>query len=293
MAAMRQGRLTIAGADGAANREIAYTDWGDASNPDILVCTHGLTRNSRDFDVFARAMADTYRVVCPDAAGRGESGWLPTPEAYGYPRYVADTQALLAHLGAAQVDWVGTSMGGLLGMLAATLPDAPIRRLVINDIGPFIPKESLKRIDGYLALAPGRQFADLDAAEAYLRDAHAPFGPLTDAEWRHLAEHSTRPAEDGRLRLHFDPAIAAGFHAAIGDDVDLWEVWDQVPCSVLVLHGVSSDVLPAGIARAMTERGPRTTVMDIAECGHAPALMADDQIALVRRWLAEAPVETS
>lgn len=262
---------------------IGYVEWGSAAAERTAVCVHGLTRNGRDFDPLAQSLAEAgWRVVCPDVVGRGRSDWLADPAGYGHPQYVADMAALIARLDVERLDWIGTSMGGLIGMTLAAMPRSPIERLVINDIGPFMPKEALDRIAAYLGNAP--TFSDLTGLEAHLRDIHAPFGPLTDAQWAQMAAHSQRPVEGG-LALHYDPAIAEAFGKPPFDDIELWPVWDRVTCPTLVLRGVDSDVLPAETAAEMAERGPRAEVAVIEDCGHAPALMDDGQIAVVRDWL--------
>ncbi len=262
---------------------VAYTDWGQPDGRQATVCVHGLTRNSRDFDLLAAALAQDRRVVCADVPGRGASDWLSVPSEYGYPTYMADISALLAHIGAERVDWIGTSMGGLIGMLLAAQPGSPIRRLVINDIGPFIPKAALMRIGDYVGSAP--TFASVGDLDSYLRRVHAPFGPLTDEQWAHMAKTSAVTTGDGAYTLHYDPAIADAFHAGPIDDINLWPVWDRIQCPTLVLRGEQSDVLLAETADEMTRRGPRATLLTFAGMGHAPALMADDQIAAVADWL--------
>lgn len=280
---MVQRSLSCLGPQGF--HRIAYTEWGAAGGKPILVCAHGMTRNGRDFDVLAAAMADRYRVACPDVVGRGRSDWLPDPAGYGYQQYVADMAALVARLDIEHVDWVGTSMGGLIGMLLAAQPNTPIRRLIINDIGPFIPKSFLARIRQYVGTDP--HFGDLAALEQYLRTVHAPFGALTDSQWRHLATHSARPLDSGGFGLAYDPDIAkAAFTSEEPEDVEMWEFWDRVACPVLVVRGAESDLLLPETVAQMKARGPGCEVVEIAGCGHAPALMADDQIAVVRDWLA-------
>ena len=262
---------------------IAYTEWGAPDRP-ALVCVHGMTRNARDFDMLAAALEGSWRVVCPDVAGRGSSDWLPDHHDYGYPQYLADMTALIARLDVESVDWVGTSMGGLIGMMLAAQPNTPVRRLVINDIGPFIPKAFLARLREYVGKAP--RFPDRNALEAYLRQVHETFGPLEGSQWRHLAEHSARPLADGGFGLAYDPAIG---RAAFADDepadFDAWDVWDRVACPVLVLRGARSDLLLPETVQQMTQRGPGCDVKEIAGCGHAPALMDAAQIALIRNWL--------
>ncbi len=262
---------------------MAYSEWGAPGCPKVLLCVHGLTRNGRDFDFLAAALEDHYRVVCPDVVGRGRSDWLEDPSGYANPRYLADLAALIARLDVAELDWVGTSMGGILGMMMAAQPRSPVRRLVLNDIGPFIPKAALERIGRYVGADP--RFDDLDGAEAYLRRVHEGFGPLTRRDWRHMAIHSTRQREDGTLALAYDPAIGEAFAAGPIADIDLWEVWDSIRCPVLVLRGQRSDLLLAETAQEMTRRGPRAECVEIPDCGHAPALMSAEQITIVRDWL--------
>ena len=274
----------LLGLSPAGFHRLAYTEFGQAGGNGLppLICVHGLTRNGRDFDLLAGALQTRRRVVCPDIVGRGRSDWLPDPALYGYPQYLAGMSALIARLDAPAVDWVGTSMGALIGMMLAAQPNSPIRRLVVNDAGPSIPAASLQRIAGYVGADPS--FPALDALESYLRQIHAPFGPLTDRQWAHLAEHSARRRDDGMLGLAYDPTIAAAFSGEI-EDVDLWPVWDRIECPVLVLRGAESDLLTADVAREMGTRGPTSRLVDIPGCGHAPALMAEDQIAIVREWL--------
>ncbi len=262
---------------------IAYTDWGDAAADRTVICVHALTRNGRDFDRLAGALAEDWRVACPDIAGRGRSDWLAHGADYNYPQYLADMTMLIARLGAGAVDWVGTSMGGLIGMMLAAQPGTPIRRLVLNDVGPFLPKAALARIADYVGQDP--RFATLDELEAYLRRVHAPFGPLSDEAWRHMAEHGHRRLEDGGFALAYDPAIAQAFRQGALQDMDLWHVWDAVRCPVLIQRGAESDLLTADIATEMTRRGPRAELVTIPGVGHAPALMDAEQIALVRDWL--------
>jgi pimeloyl-ACP methyl ester carboxylesterase len=264
---------------------LAYADWGAASAPRVLVCVHGLTRNGRDFDRLAAALSERYRVICPDIAGRGRSDWLPEAKQYSSLQYLSDMAVLIARLGVAEVDWLGTSMGGLIGMQLAAAKNSPIRRLILNDASPFIPKAALQRIAGYLGKDP--HFASLDELEAYLRKVHAPFGPLGDQDWRHLALQGYRRRENGGFGLAYDPGIAENYLAFIKEDFDLWSLWDKISCPVLVLRGASSDVLTADTAKKMQSRGPKAKVVEFAGIGHAPALVVEDQIAVVRDWLAQ------
>lgn len=278
----REGR--VLGLSPHGFHRIALADWGAPDAAEVAVCVHGLTRTGRDFDRVAETLAGEQRVLCPDVVGRGRSDWLPAADAYGYAQYNADMTAVLAYAGAGRVDWIGTSMGGLMGLILAAQPKTPIRRLVMNDIGPLVPRSALRRLADYVGQDP--HFDSFEAAVAYIRSVHAPFGPLSEAEWTHLAEHAVRADAAGGYRLAYDPKIAAPFADAEAiEDVDLWNLWDAVRCPVLVLRGADSDLLLAETAREMTRRGPGATLVEFAGVGHAPALMHDDQIAAVSDWL--------
>lgn len=261
---------------------VHYYEWGERDNERVLICAHGLTRNGRDFDALARAMSRQYRVICPDIAGRGKSAWLSHKEDYGYPLYCSDMAALIARSGARTVDWVGTSMGGIIGMLLAAQAGNPIGVLVLNDVGGLIPASAVDRLKTYVGKDPG--FASLEEAEGYLRMVSAPFGPLTDAQWRHLAETSFSPSDNGEWKLRYDPAIRNAFSGPPAD-VSLWMFYDLVKCPTLVLRGAESDLLPHETAEEMTRRGPKAKLVEFPGVGHAPMLMSEDQIAVVRDFL--------
>lgn len=279
MTAPRIGGLYCPFEGGAVS--LRWHEWGPADGRPV-VCVHGLTRNGRDFDVLAQALAaEGRRVICPDIPGRGMSGWLPSGAMYAVPVYVGLLAPLLAELG--EYDWVGTSMGGLIGMGLAALPFDRIGRMVLNDIGPAVPVAALERIRDYLSAAPA-EFADLAALEAHLRRVHAPFGPLTDAQWAHLAQHSARMTADGRTRLHYDPRIVEPMQGPLAD-VELWPLWDwAVTHPVLALRGADSDLLTAETAARM-DAAPDARVVTIAGVGHAPALMDAAQVKLVLDFL--------
>lgn len=264
-------------------RRIHITEWGDANNDRVLVCAHGLTRNGRDFDEVAKALQDQYRVVCPDMPGRGQSDWLRDKTEYSYPTYLNVVTALLARIHVDAIDWLGTSMGGLIGMLVAAQANSPIRRLVVNDVGPYIPVAAMQRIAGYVGLDP--RFKDLEELEHYLRKIHAPFGHLSDAQWRHLAVHTAKELPDGKLALRHDPGIAVPFEHASDTPVQLWETWDAIRCPVTVLRGQSSDVLLDDTVQEMKQRGSKPDVIEFPDVGHAPALMDELQVNTVRDLL--------
>ncbi len=263
---------------------VAYYEWGAAGGAPVALCVHGLTRTGRCFDRLAEALEDRYRIACPDLPGRGKSHWFANPALYRPPSYLGDLNALIARMDAPEVDWIGTSLGGILGMMLAAQPNTPIRKLVVNDVGPFIDTQALGRIATYVGQDP--TFRSLEALEAYLREVHASFGPLTDAQWRHLAVHSARHDEAADVwRLHYDPALAIPFREDAGKDVDLWALWEAIRCPVLIIRGAESDILSHETAEEMLTRGPEAELVELPGIGHAPALMDPAQIALIRDWL--------
>ena len=282
--AMREASVQCMGPHGL--HRMAYTEWGDPDNPRVLMCVHGLTRNGRDFDDLARALADEYRVVCPDVVGRGCSDWLDVKADYGFPVYVNDMVTLIARLNVNEVHWVGTSMGGIIGMVLASQPHTPITRLVLNDVGPVITSASLQRIAQYVGRAP--EFPDLAAAEVWIREVGASFGALTDEQWRHLTVYSVRPleGEEGGFAMVYDPGLGDVFRAApILEDIDLWPVYEAIRCPTLALRGADSDLLEAGTLSAMAARGPCARTVEFTGVGHAPMLMDPAQIAVVHDFL--------
>jgi pimeloyl-ACP methyl ester carboxylesterase len=263
---------------------MAYLEWGDPANPNVLVCVHGLTRCARDFDALAAALGERYRVVCPDVAGRGDSQWLADPMLYQLPQYLADMVTLIARLDVENVHWLGTSMGGLIGMALAAQAGTPVAKLVVNDAGPVVTKASLERIAAYVGLAP--VFPDIAAAEKYVRAINAPFGPHSDAEWRFLTEVVVRKRADGSLRMHYDPKLGEPFRALMPEkDLELWPLWDAIRCPTLVLRGAQSDLLTRETCEQMGQRGPKARVVEIPGVGHAPTLMHEDQIRVVKEFL--------
>jgi len=266
---------------------MAYWEWGDAANARVLVCVHGLSRQGRDFDTLARAMVDTYRVVCPDVVGRGESDRLIDPMGYQVPAYMADMVTLLARLDAQTVHWVGTSMGGLIGMGLASLENTPIERLVLNDVGPNIEPAAIERIASYLG-APVEWASEDDAAD-YLLGISKGFGPHSREAWLALTRPMLR-REGSVWKPHYDPAIAVPFRAvtpaaAAAGQAALWKAYDAIRCPTLLLRGAESDLLTRATAQAMTERGPRARLHEFAGVGHAPTLVAREQVEVVREFL--------
>jgi pimeloyl-ACP methyl ester carboxylesterase len=267
---------------------MAYKEWGDARNPNVLVCVHGVTRVSDDFDRMARELCDTYRVVCPDVVGRGRSGRLRDPQHYTVPQYVSDMVTLLARLDAELVDWFGTSMGGLIGMALASLPDNPIRRLVLNDIGPSINGAALARIGDYIG--QDVRFDTFEEAAQYIRTISASFGAHSDEEWHKLASDVLRKNQEGQWARHYDLALAVPFKLTTPEMASaaerlLWAAYDAVRCPTLVVRGADSDLLLPEVAQEMTRRGPKAQLVELPGVGHAPTFMHADQIEVARRFL--------
>ena len=279
---------TVLGLSSKGFHRMHYYDWGDPENSHVVICVHGLTRNGRDFDFLAQALSRDFRIVCPDIAGRGRSDWLESKQDYGYAQYMADMTALLARVTAGAektIYWVGTSMGGLLGIIMAAMPKNPIRKLVVNDAGMLVPKAALERLALYVGKDP--RFATLDALEAHVRYISAPFGALSDEQWRHLTVHSAKQHADGTWGFRYDPAIANAFSGEL-NDIDLSTYWDAVRCPTLLLRGADSDILLRATAEAMTQRGLGATLVEFQAVGHAPMLMSDEQVTAVRDFLLQA-----
>ena len=266
---------------------MAYWEWGNPASRRVVVCVHGLSRQGRDFDTLAADLCSDYRVVCPDVVGRGQSDWLADPKGYAIPAYVADMVTLLARLDAEVVDWVGTSMGGLIGLGLAALPKSPLRRLVLNDVGPAIEPASLQRIGTYLG-APAH-WATLDDAADALWAISQGFGPHTREQWLALTRPQLKADGDG-FKPHYDPGIAVPFRAitpemAAAGQAMLWQAWDSLKLPTLLLRGAQSDLLSVQTAQAMTQRGPRAQLHEFAGVGHAPMLVQPEQRQVVREFL--------
>lgn len=282
---------------------MAYWRWGEASARRVVLCVHGLTRQGRDFDHLAKALVaqspEPLQVICPDVVGRGQSEWLSDPMGYQIPQYASDMLALLAQLRSGvdieTLDWVGTSMGGVIGMVLAGQPalpmPAPIRRLVLNDVGPAIVWASVQRMQSYVGQYG--EYRDLDEAAAAMWALSQGFGPVPAEVWREMSSHMVRPGRDGAVTLHYDPAIGTPLRAltaeaaAAGEQV-MWGLYDQIRAQTLLIRGGQSDLLLPETALAMTERGPRAQLLSWPDCGHAPTLTSDAQIAAVAHFLLEA-----
>ncbi|MEN9537800.1 MAG: hypothetical protein RLZZ126_35 [Pseudomonadota bacterium] len=277
-----------------ATHRIGYWRWGDAAAPHVVLCVHGLTRQGRDFDVLAQAIvargAGRTQVLCVDVAGRGQSDWLPDPMGYQVPNYAMDMAQLIQTLQAKELDWVGTSMGGLIGMAVASA--LPVRRLVLNDVGPKLQWEAIVRIGTYVGMAP--RFPSVQAAADAFWAISSGFGPHTPAQWLALSAPMVRPMDDaqGGYAVHYDPAIGVPFRTVTREMAEqgeamVWAAYDRITARTLVLRGALSDLLSRETAQEMGRRGPRARVIEFAGVGHAPTLIASDQQQAVLDFLFE------
>jgi pimeloyl-ACP methyl ester carboxylesterase len=272
----------------AGLHNMAYKEWGDPENTDVLLCVHGLTRVSDDFDDLAQALCANYRVVCPDIVGRGRSSWLTDPQHYVIPQYLNDIVTLLARLNAKNLDWVGTSMGGLIAMELAMLQGNPIRKLVLNDIGPSLNMEAINMICTYIGQAV--RFSTFEEGLDYIKTISTAFGPHSDDEWRKMATDLLRQESDGMWTRHYDLALAPAFRKAYLENVEesaalLWAAYDAMACPTLLLRGTDSALLLSHTAKQMTIRGPKAKLVELPGIGHAPTLVQPEQIAIVKDFL--------
>jgi len=269
-----------------------YLEWGSPKNfphQETLLCVHGLTRNARDFDYFAERLCEAYRVVCPDVVGRGDSDHLLSDEAYNYLQYNSDMNALISRLGVREVNWIGTSMGGIIGMVLASVAHSPIRRLVINDIGPEVSRAALMSIAEYIGKAP--DFETVEEVAAYLAKIYPEFGPMSDKDWLDMAKHSSRRTGRGGWRLKVDNRVGDAFRDSITYfNVDMWDTWEKISCPVLILRGRNSSFLSEKTAHKMLEGGPEATLVEFDDVGHTPTLRNEEQVGVVREWLADTAV---
>lgn len=266
---------------------INYLEWGKADkfkNQETLLCVHGLTRNARDFDYFAEKLCDQYRIVCPDVVGRGDSDHLLDDESYNYLQYNSDMNALIARIGDKDLNFVGTSMGGIIGMVLASVSQSPIKRLVVNDIGPEVSRDALLSIAEYIGKST--EFEGRADVEAYLRKIYPEFAPMTDEDWEHMAKYSCKRTEHGTYKMKVDPRVGDAFRDSISYfNVDMWEIWEKITCPVLVLRGKDSSFLSEETAKKMLSCGPETTVVEFDNTGHTPTLRNDEQVNVIADWL--------
>jgi pimeloyl-ACP methyl ester carboxylesterase len=267
---------------------MAYKEWGEPDNPNVVMCVHGVTRVSDDFDVLARELSSEYRVVCPDVVGRGRSGWLRNPQHYQVPQYVSDIVTLIARIKAENLTYLGTSMGGMIGMGLASFKNTPVQKLILNDIGPVLNLPALIRIAHYVS-QPVR-FASFEEAATYIRTISQTFGEHTEDEWHKFCRDVLRQDKDGMWIRHYDLNIAMSMQAitpelAQAAQVMMWAAYDAITCPTLVLRGKESDLLLADTADQMKNRGPKAKLIEFEKVGHAPTLVHADQIEAVKKFL--------
>lgn len=279
---VRQTKYASQGPHGPHN--IFYKEWGDENNANVLFCSHGLTRNSGDFDYFCSKMEDTYRIACPDMPGRGQSDWL-AKENYQFPLYISAASSLITRLGVAKLDWLGTSMGGVLGMFMAAQPNTPIRKLVLNDVGPFASRESQLNIAKYAG--NDERFDTFEEVIAYFKNIYASWGNVSDDHWNNVARQSSCKRDNGTYSLAYDPAIIAPLKENLDaiTDINMWPIFEAIQIPILLIHGVESTVLTTELAQEMKLRNKNLELFDCPGTGHAPSLMEDYQVKVIRDWL--------
>jgi pimeloyl-ACP methyl ester carboxylesterase len=263
--------------------KVAYVEWGNTDNPRVLICVHGLTRNSRDFDYLARGLENSYRIVCPDLLGRGESDYLENSLLYNFTQYMSDMVTLIARLGVQEVHWLGTSLGGIIGMMLAAQPHSPIKSLILNDVGMIIPNMALRRLETYAR--NDNVFLSFHEAKTYFQTVLAPFGIKDPEHWDHITQFGIRRDENGDFRLTYDPVIGQNLVNESAPSLHLEAYWQAIRCPILVIRGEESDFLLPQIVTKMLYSQPEAKIITIPNCGHAPSLMTADQIQVVRDWL--------
>lgn len=268
-------------------QELSYIEWGDPKNTDVLICVHGFTRNSRDFDYLAQDLRMKYRIICPDLLGHGKSDYVKDARVYTFSQYMADLVTLLAHSGAETIHWLGTSLGGILGMMMAAQPGTPLKSLILNDVGMIIPHTALDRIGIYARNA--HIFSAFDEALSYFQTVLAPMGSLASKKWEHITKYGTLTSPKGELRLAYDPAIGDALKENASSMVHLETYWKAIRCPLFVLRGEDSDFLSPTIAEKMRYDQPTAQITVIPECGHAPSLMETSHHQLIKTWLESLP----
>lgn len=272
---------SVMGLSSTGLHRMVYHEWGNPDNERVLVCVHGLARNGRDFDDIAKSLSREYRVICPDMPGRGESDWLANPADYAMPQYLSNIMLLLARLNVEKVDWLGTSMGGIIGMLLASLPNSPIRKLILNDIGAFVSQTSLQRIGEYLV---PQYFATQEAAKAFMQATYPGLSNLSAAQWQHLTQQGFKQGAQGWTQ-HYDPAIGDTTRATADQDIDLWPVWRAIQCPQMLIWGEASDILTQATVEQMQHENPQMSLYSLPGVPHVPSLMEASHIHEITQWL--------
>lgn len=264
---------------------IVYQDWGREDNPNILICVHGLTRNSHDFDYLAEKLSSKYRVIAPDIVGRGSSDWLPDHRLYTIEQYINDMTLLIKHLGATSVDWLGTSLGGIIGMMMAAMPQSPIKRLILNDIGAVITQDAIALLANSLAKVP--TFKTLEELRTFLMQAYAHTGTHKEEDWDYMSRYDHRINEDGTYNRNYDPKLLHSMGPILNADIDLWQFWKAVVCPTLIMHGENSMILTADICQQMLATNPHASLVTLPGVGHTPSFMQPSHIEVVTKWLGQ------
>ncbi len=267
---------------------MVYKEWGKDSNPDVLVCVHGLTRASDDFDVLAEALCGRYRIICPDVVGRGRSAWLKDAHFYTLPVYISDMLRLFKQARIQRAAWLGTSMGGLIGMAIAAAYAGLVRKLILNDIGPALNPAALSRIGDYVGQQP--EFDTFEEAMHYIKQISVSFGPHDDKQWTRFAANVLCQNSKGKWTRKHDPGIALPFRSQMESgrrqaEQVLWATYDAVSCPTLLIRGKESDLLTSATAQEMTRRGPKAQLVELEGVGHAPMFMHAEQIDLIEKFL--------
>ncbi|MFJ1269573.1 alpha/beta fold hydrolase [Legionella lytica] len=275
----------VMGIDSQSFHQMNYYEWGNPNNPKVLLCVHGLFRNGRDFDELAQALSSHYRVICPDMVGRGLSDKLINANDYSVPTYIADITILLAQLGVTEIDFLGTSMGGMIGMIMAAMNNSPIKKLVLNDIGPFVDTQALQRIIDYGTEGSKHSFQTLEEVEAYFKKTYSSFAQLSPEQWQQLAVAGVWESPNNHYQLAYDPKIIDNVIVATQHNIPLWALWSKVQCPVLLLHAALSDVLSENTVMQMQQLQPRLKTVTIPDIGHPVSLMKHDEIELIKEWL--------
>ncbi len=271
---------------GTEDISIAYRDWGDSSDPNKLFCMHGVTRNCRDFDYLAASMCNDYNVICIDTIGRGQSGYYNDVANYNMQNAMMAASNVIAATSPTNINLLGTSMGGLISMSIASQKDSPVRKLILNDVGPFVPMGLNRAISEHEKSKP-MYFATKEEAIKFHKTHALSFGPMNEAQLEMFTMNGLRRLEDGGYGYDYDEKIQSRIASYADGDFDVWHIWDRIKCPVLVLRGVTSKALLPEVAQEMTQRGPKAELVEIAETGHAPHLMNDEQVGIIRDWLAD------
>ncbi len=273
-------RMNIGGED----IEVAYREWGDSDNHKKLFCVHGLTRNSKDFDFLAASMSNQYNVICIDIPGRGVSGYFAQLDNYNFQNYMTAIKRVISSITPGKIDFLGTSMGGVVAMSLASIDSSLIRKLVLNDVGPFVPGVLYAALNAHEKTKP-KSYNSYAEAVQYHKEHCSSFGPMSDEQWGEFTMNGMREDKDGRFIYDYDKKLEVKIAQNASGELNVWDVWDQIKCPVLVIRGETSMALQKEVAEEMAQRGPKADLIEIPVTGHAPTLMSEEQVSIVRDWL--------